>query len=545
MSAIEPASDGRPDAAANTAARAGSEADASEWVRRIPRQLTGQRPRFVGREDLLARASDLLGGDVAAPPRVVVLTGPPGSGRTSAALQLASRRPTSFPGGEVFVDLHARTAHDGLRACVRSYGVPEDLIPQNVPELNALYRRCTAGAAALVVVDNATEPAQVYPFVPTAGGSVVIVTSGDPLSELVSQVDAVPVTVPPLNAEQGTAMLAGLCGAARLNADPAASAELVRLCGGLPAALTTAGRWLAARRSRSVGELVGAVAARATDAMSALFCVACEDLSEQDARLYRRLSVLPVVDFDERLAQEATATTGSPARLAALALLVDEGGGRYHFPSLAARHATEQAMANETAGEHTVIARRAMQFYARRTALAERTVLGQGRSRSAPMPEAVDGPWRGLAPMAWLEAERLNLLEIVRDADRCGWYDEAWRLSRSLTALHWASRRRAEWVAAGSIGARAAHQVGNRQVEALLRTFTANALLDMGFVDRAGRELEQALPVAQDCGEQRLLAAVWETTSRLRGETGDAAGAIASHRQATAHSGDDDHRDAV
>src|SRR5205823_8900877 len=64
------------------------------------------------------------------------------------------------------------------------------------------------------------EPSQVYPFLPTGSGSVVLVTSNDTLSELVVSLGAEPLAVDELNADHGKELLANICGRARLDGEP-------------------------------------------------------------------------------------------------------------------------------------------------------------------------------------------------------------------------------------------------------------------------------------------------------------------------------------
>jgi tetratricopeptide (TPR) repeat protein len=508
----------------------------------IPRQLPARLPNFVDRVDLLAQAGRLLAADPAAPTRVAVLTGLAGSGKTRAAGELAGSRPTPFPGGELYVDLRAQTVRDALGACVRSYGVKDELIPENLPELTNLYRSCSAGRACMVVLDDVTEPAQVYPFLPNGSGSVVLVTSNDRLAELIGGLGAEVLVVEPLNAEHGRDLLASICGAERLEAEPEATTELVALCEGLPIALRTAGTRLVERRSLRVGKLVADIRARGIESVSALFSVVYQDLSEPNAQLYRRLSMLPVVDFGERLADEATGAHGSLDRLAAVNLLSEPMEGRFRFHSLVLRHAEEQALAGESATEREGVVLRAIQYYLRRTALADQRLLGAGRLRFTPAPEPLDDPWDGLEPYAWLDAERINLLATVRAADEHGWHDEAWQLAESLTALYLGRRYLADWIESSEVGAAAANRVGNQRVEARLRSFMSRALLDLGQVDRARRQLEESLPLAQDSGDIRLLASVWELIGRFRDATGDPAGAISAYEQAIAEFGKEDDR---
>jgi tetratricopeptide (TPR) repeat protein len=498
----------------------------------IPRQLPARLPHFVNRVEILGRAG-LLVPDMNGPTQVAILAGEPGVGKSRAASELAARaRPDAFPTGQLYVDLRGLTVVQGLRACVRAFGVREHLIPDSLPELTNLYRSCTAGGPVLVLLDDVVEPSQVYPFLPTGSGSVVLVTSNDTLSELVVSLGAEPLAVDELNADHGKELLANICGRARLDGEPEAATELVELCGGLPVALETAARRLVERRSLRVGRLVADIKARGMDSVSALFSLVYNDLTEQNAQLYRRLSMVPVVDFSERLAEEATATAGSLDRLAAVSLVAEQDDGRFRFRSLVLRHAREQAVADESADDREGVVLRSIQYYLVRVAAADLKILRKGRLRFTPTPPEVDDPWDGVEPYQWLRVERVNVLAVVKAAFEHGWYDEAWQLAESLSALYLGMRYSADWIESSSVGVEAAIRVGNLRVEARLRSFMTRALLDLGHVDRARQQLDLALPLAQDSGDVRLLASVWEQIGRFRDATGDPAGAVVAYEQA-------------
>lgn len=120
----------------------------------------------------------------------------------------------------------------------------------------------------------------------------------------------------------------------------------------------------------------------------------------------------------------------------------------------------------------------------------------------------------------------------MRAAYSFGWHDEAWQLAESLTVLYLGRRYLSDWIESSEVGALAAHSVGNRRVEARLRSFMSRALLDLGYVDRARRQLDLALPLAEEAGDGRLLASVWELIGRFRDTAGDPTAAITAYEQA-------------
>jgi predicted ATPase/DNA-binding winged helix-turn-helix (wHTH) protein len=72
------------------------------------------RTSIVGRDGPIAEVTALLTGGR----RLLTLTGPPGSGKSRLALEVASRAMAQFPGGVWFVDLAGLTGMDALRRAV-------------------------------------------------------------------------------------------------------------------------------------------------------------------------------------------------------------------------------------------------------------------------------------------------------------------------------------------------------------------------------------------------------------------------------------------
>jgi hypothetical protein len=102
-----------------------------------------------------------------------------------------------------------------------------------------------AGKRALLVLDNAGSSAQVGPLLPGGGECVVLVTSRRHLGDLPGAV--VPVLLDVLSAARAEEMFTRL--APRAAADPAGVAEVARLAGFLPLAVSLLARVFARHRS--------------------------------------------------------------------------------------------------------------------------------------------------------------------------------------------------------------------------------------------------------------------------------------------------------
>ena len=188
---------------------------------------------------------------------ITAIDGMAGIGKTALAVHAAYRLAGRFPDGQLFCDLHSHTPGarplepaEALERLLRMIGVPSETIPAALDERVARWRAELAGRRVLVVLDNAVSAAQVRPLLPGSPHALVLVTSRRRLGVLdgatVLSLDVLPWA-------EALELFGAVAGPARVAAEPAAAAEVVRLCGRLPLALRIAGSRLAtgpAGRSR-------------------------------------------------------------------------------------------------------------------------------------------------------------------------------------------------------------------------------------------------------------------------------------------------------
>ncbi|MEV7043956.1 NUDIX domain-containing protein [Amycolatopsis sp. NPDC051061] len=194
---------------------------------------------------------------------MAVVIGPGGVGKTALAVKWANAHADRFPDGQLYVDLRGFspdttvTSADALGRFLRALRVPPEQVPATLAERVSMYRTITAGRQLLLVVllDNAASAEQVRPLIPTSTGSVVVVTSRLRLPGLFVD-GAQLVEVPPLEQADAVKLLAELVDERRVRDEPAAVAELARLCGRFPIALRVAAARLATRTRWSVSQVV-------------------------------------------------------------------------------------------------------------------------------------------------------------------------------------------------------------------------------------------------------------------------------------------------
>ncbi|MGY1454556.1 BTAD domain-containing putative transcriptional regulator [Streptomyces sp. SS8] len=218
-------------------------------------QLPMDVPDFTGRSEEVSALERLLSA-AGRQPVVAVLSGPPGSGKTTLAVHVAHRVRHAFPDGQLFVDLggmsdRPREPADVLAEMLRGLGVIDSAVPGELGERAALLRSRMAQRRYLVVLDDAAGGAQVRPLLPGTGGSAVLVSSRRRTPELPAH--HFPIGV--MSRDEARALLGAIVGEDRLRREGADADRVLTGCGSLPLAVRIAGSRLANRPGWSVGTL--------------------------------------------------------------------------------------------------------------------------------------------------------------------------------------------------------------------------------------------------------------------------------------------------
>lgn len=325
-------------------------------------QLPAGTRGFVGRRDEVARLTRLLQPDDDSTP-VVVVSGPPGVGKTALSVRVAHRVRSRFPDGQLYVDMRAHapdpplSAGDVLGRFLGALGVPPAGIPADQDERAARYRSLLAGRNMLVLLDNVASPELVRRLLPGVPGCAVLVTSRYDLRGLdASQgVDHVPLGV--LSPAESVEVLANLVGPARAAAEPGALADLADACAHLALALRIAGAILAADPHLCVAAFTGELRAAGRlnrlvidndeeSAVLAAFRHSYRWLRAADQRLFRRLGELPCGLFTAAEAGSGPEIGRGLDRLVAAGLLHRHDCGRYELHDLLREFAAEHAPAD-------------------------------------------------------------------------------------------------------------------------------------------------------------------------------------------------------
>jgi tetratricopeptide (TPR) repeat protein len=410
---------------------------------RVPRQLPPDVAVFTGRDQELALLAKLLGAvEQPSPVAIAAIDGTGGVGKSALAIHAAHQVATSFPDGQLYVDLHGATAGlaplepiEVLGRFLRALGVAGNAIPDQQDEAAALFRSQVADRRLLLVLDNATDEAQIRPLLPGQPGGAVLVTSRGGLPGLAC-VGQLHLDV--LSEQDAVTLLTRLVGADRVAAEPAAAVELARLCGFLPLALRIVGARLSNRPGWPIAALVDRLAGdpglevlRIADlGVRASFDFSYQQLRNSDpadqtaAEAFVLLGIwdgpdmgVPVaarlLDHSEHDAERAL------ERLVDARLLESPARGRYRLHDLLRRYAREHAERAYPDPVRATTLTRPLRFYVA-TAWHTFELLRPGDRR---MGQAAEG-WRAggarfadsEAALAWLETEQASLVAAVTQA---------------------------------------------------------------------------------------------------------------------------------
>jgi DNA-binding SARP family transcriptional activator/DNA-binding XRE family transcriptional regulator len=230
---------------AGSLGRAGTLGPAGVASRLIPRQLPAATRHFSGRARELEAMTGVLDRN---PPdkrsvTIVALTGMAGVGKTALAIHWSHQAADQFPDGQLFVNLQGFSPTsaplapaDAISGFLTALGVPYPLIPVDAAVRAGLFRSLLAGRRMLIVLDNAWDAGQVRSLLPGSPGCLVLVTSRNRLSGLIAAEGAQLLALDCLTARESRELLASSLGP-RVVAEPAATAELIGMCAGLPLAL--------------------------------------------------------------------------------------------------------------------------------------------------------------------------------------------------------------------------------------------------------------------------------------------------------------------
>jgi DNA-binding SARP family transcriptional activator/tetratricopeptide (TPR) repeat protein len=528
----------------------------------VPRQLPAAVTQFTGRATELTTLTQIAArpnnGDVPGTVVISAIGGTAGVGKTALALRFAHQAASRFPDGQLYASLRGfdpggtpTDPGEAIRAFLDALHVPADRIPASLEARAGLYRSLVADRQMLIVLDNARDEQQVRPLIPASPGSLVIVTSRRQLAGLAASDGAHVLNLDVLPEAEARQMLSARIGAARAAAEPAAIAEIARLCAGLPLALAV----IAARAQTRPSFPLSAIASELRDATTrldvldaddpaggvrAVFSWSYQQLSPGAARMFRLLGLHPGPDISAAAATSLAGTDLVQARqaLAELTrahLLTEHAPGRYAFHDLLRAYAAGQARAADSDTERHQAVSRTLDHYlhtAHRAAVLLNPTFEPIALRAVcpgVTPEHLSGYEQA---KAWFSAEQRTLLTVSALAADTRFDAHAWQLARTLRDFlnrqgHW---RELALVQHNAVAA--ATRLGDTKAQAVCLQTLAITCAALGEYDAARAHLGQSLVRYQEVGDGSGQATVHQYLGWMKEREGHYADALDHYEQA-------------
>ncbi|MBB1257823.1 tetratricopeptide repeat protein [Streptomyces alkaliterrae] len=503
-----------------------------------PRRLPPSVRHFTDRRDLLRALTREASRRADGRPRVALLHGPEGIGRSALAFQWGHQEATRFPDGQLYADLGgaagtggARDAATVARLLLEQLGVDRAEIPPGARDREERFRELTADRRLLVVLDDACSAGQVEPLVSPHPGVFTIVTAGQRLAGL----DTLALPVGPLSDGDARRLLTALTGKREMAACRAALPGVLERCAGSPLALRQAADRLphlagagthATRRAHPGGRRPapspGRLGPDGADPLTAAVEAAYADLGPLTARVFRRNALWPwpaigpavtahVCGIEEAQAADAL------AELAARRLIETVGGGRYGYRPAHRAFAERAAAAEEGVAGSAAALAATIRWYLEFAVRADRAALS-GRWTLGPLYRELDeGPYRAPGDaLAALCEERPNLVQAVRAAERSGDLESVRQLCEALWALQLKAGETDELLPALRLGVRAAERLHpGSEVLGRARTQLGMACLELGRRPEAAAEFRAAEEAEREAGHARGRATALECLGLL------------------------------
>ncbi|MET8542045.1 tetratricopeptide repeat protein [Kitasatospora sp. NPDC004799] len=517
------------------------------------------RHRLIGREEDLRR---VLPGPGALPARGGVVTvsailGMPGVGKTTLALHAADLMREHFPDGYAYLNLRAHvgnqpplTPEAAGALLLRRLGVPASTIPLDADEVFVLCAEALSTRRAVVVLDDASNAAQVRPLLPPAPAALILVTSRQRLTDLP---DARPVFLDVLTVDDAVALFTTVVGPER-STDTESVIEIVERCGHLPLAIEIAasrfkGRpsWtpghFARRLSRKNGRL--AEIRSGSSSIARVFEVSYQYLTASQRSAFRLLGLHPGPDFGVHaaaalLGRSIDETDEVLEALLNCHLIIEISPERYQLHDLLREFAVALGVEPD---QRKAAFRRLLNFSLHAADRADHLLYPHRSRTRLPNDHQLDDTFELLADIdmnspetarIWLEAEHAGLIALTAHAHRTGLAEHGAWLAHVL-AGHLDAE--AYWSEAQDMHREAvAHwrsQANDRQ--------EARALIDLGATlanashyEPAAESLERGLTLSRAQADPDAAANALNLLGRVRWEQTRLHNALAIQQQVLA-----------
>ncbi|MFJ8962890.1 tetratricopeptide repeat protein [Lentzea sp. NPDC102401] len=512
--------------------------------------LPRETAHFVGRGTELGDVMRLLTARTGprSVPRICVMHGMPGVGKTALAVRAARETLGLFPDGCLFIDLHGHTPGmvpvppaDALERCLRRLGVAGEHIPHHVDDRAGMFRDRIGDRRMLLVFDNVAHVEQVEPLMPASSSCGVLITSRNRMASLD---DAWQVEVDVLPVVDAVTLFQSINSAGV--GEPVVDV-IVRQCGLLPLTVRIAAVRLSRRDGAELRRFADRLASGDADRLHELddggrtvvevFESSARMLAPSQRTAFLLLAGHPGADFDP-VAAAAIAGVAAPAAEILLERLTDEHllirgqDGRFRFHDLVREYALRVADRQDV--EHAL--GRLAGYYATAARAADRRIAPHRYQRPAPEGFSSGLPLVAFATMEeavlWMDDEFDNLVATCRLAGQLRLDENCWYIAHALQGFAFLTKSWDAWLAAQSIALEATLRLGDREAEGYLLNGLGLAYLERHDRALAKESFEAARDAFRSIDDHRGLANTSGNLAWVHHAAGEHEMALTEHQHA-------------
>ncbi|WP_020666437.1 NB-ARC domain-containing protein [Amycolatopsis nigrescens] len=509
---------------------------------KVPKQVPSPGAYFTNQADAIARVGAFVARELDAL-KIVLIIGQPGVGKSELARQCVKLNQGNYPDGHFYANLAGSAERSGLESEIlkeflQQLGVPPSEIPDSLEGRAARFRTETHDLRVMVLADHALTATQVRMLSPGGTGSLVLVTAASRLGSLATAGAVELIDLEPLPLGEARNLLGRIVGPERVDAEPAAVAEVLGFCGRLPIAVCVAGALLTvypgrriARLARDLGDERQRMRLLSKDdelSVRAVFTTAYQRLANSAKSAYQVLGLHPgggevglgalvaALDLPDGEVEDAM------GELVTTSLVRETAEERYEVHDLVRLHAQEVVRERrDEAGWHEEALARMLAYYRDRAVAAGALMMPQRgwlerlfresrksrESRESTAPDVFASPEEA---SDWAERERGNLRDLAEFAYGREELDLVCLLAVALWPLHEKGKHVEDLIAVNGLGADAARRLGRRDWESLLLSQQGFGHQFNGEPGRAFEVFEAGLAPAREAGYAELEATAIE-----------------------------------
>jgi DNA-binding SARP family transcriptional activator/tetratricopeptide (TPR) repeat protein len=519
-------------------------------------QLPPDTDDFVGRDAVIEMIGGRLGsaGATTSVP-IVVISGAPGTGKTTLAVRIAHQLRTTFPDGQLFTRLGGaqrspRDPADVLADLLNASGISPSALPDGLERRSNAFRARLTDRRVLLVLDDAADAEQVIPLLPGTPGCAVLITSRKVIPELPGAAD---VRLPAFTPDEAITFLTHMLGPDRVAREPESVSTLARQCADLPLALRIVGARLVLRPTAHIARLADRLAdsRRRLDELEigtlnvrAGLAASYDALTPEAAVAFRRLGLLPrttVAVWTIGMLAESSNDAHVTEQLLQANLISEVGldltdEPRYRLHDLVADYAGELVRGEDADAIDAALRRLIDTFIVVSDVAYSSRDTTFDNPRADPVQVGADVPHDaarlGRLGSGWLAAEQDTILWTIWTCIERGWHrDAAMIADRTMEGLR--VRLPAERIQTIFAAIRdTARRAGDERLEWRAEFLRLTEIADSGFTDEAVAAWEATARAFARMGTQSELSHTLTNLAWIQRQRGDIIASAASAERA-------------